>query len=154
MTPLQTQCLEVIKNTLATDQRFAGDWLKPSYVFGHIEIESNWNPTVKAIDYAKTGSVGLLQVTRETAITVGMGLGWDQTVPANSIVAGMRDLAMSRHALIVHYGANALEVVYDPYIVAAFNEGVGNIFKGHQDLVYVEHWRAAQGPWAYIDTLP
>lgn len=151
MTPLQQQCLSIIRVQIADDFRYEGGWLKPSYVMAHIEIESTWNPTVKAADYATTGSIGLMQVTRATAIAVGMGPGHDQTTPANSIIAGMRDIAINHHALAQHYGADSPNAAYDPCCVAAYNEGIGNVFHGYQDEAYVDKWRTAQQNWAFVD---
>lgn len=150
MTPLQQECLGTIRRLIAADPRYAGGWLKPSFVMAHAEVESAWQPAIKAADFATTGSVGLMQVTVATLAMVGMA-GKDQTVPSNSIEAGMRDIAWCRHALVQHFGAASSETAYCPYIVAGYNEGIGNVFKGYRDLAYVDRWRPVQAQWAFVD---
>ena len=146
MTPLQQNCLTAIRVLLGHDQRYAGGWLHPSYVMAHIEIESGWNPDAVSAD--GLGSIGLMQVLPSTCAAVGMGAGWDQRVPANSIEAGMRYLAFCRHALDLHFGAGS--VSYET-IAEAYNEGIGNAIRGRPDSAYVVRWNGAQRKWAFAD---
>ena len=146
LTPLQQECLQLIKTDM-NDPRVRGQgWLRPSFVFAHIQIESDWDPDVLAADFETTGSVGLMQVTRQTAKAVGVP--GDQKVPANSILAGMRYLAACMATLRHWLGGKQ-----PPYrlVCIAFNEGPGNVEKGRPDTPYYTTWLAAQKKWAWVD---
>ena len=41
-------------------------WLPVSFVMAHIQIKSGFDPSIKASDFATTGSVGLMQVEAAT----------------------------------------------------------------------------------------
>ena len=141
ITPLQAQCLGIIK-------RLAPAWIKPSYVFAHIKIESGWDPDILAADYATTGSVGLMQVTRATAKEVGVP--YNQSIPYNSILAGLRYIKqcqqyLSKHGVSVEH--------YAPAIVQSYNVGVGGYVKGRRNARYLQKWAEAQNKYAFVDKL-
>lgn len=130
-------------------------WLPISYVMGHIQIESGFDPNIRAGDFSSTGSVGLMQVTAETAKEVidqypAAKLGLPQTDPYTSICTGMLYLRTCHNYLVPHFGAAM------PYshICVAYNEGPGNAARGVPDTAYYFKWLSAQQVFAYLDQPP
>jgi soluble lytic murein transglycosylase-like protein len=123
-------------------------WLPISYVMAHVQIESGFDPTIKASDFATTGSVGLMQVTVATAGDIHIRypqLGVDQTDPYTSIAYGMIDLHDCKQYL--RYMANL------PYmlICMAYNVGEGAVSRGVRDWPYYYKWLSCQPAWAFLD---
>lgn len=143
MTPVQAEALALIRADLADARVKGAGWLKPSHVMAHCEIESSWRPGADSAD--GLGSIGLMQVLPATARLVGVA--GDQAEPANSILAGMRWLSLCHAALRHWFG----EEPPPGSVVAAYNEGPGNVEKGNPDDEYVSAWRAAQAKWAFVD---
>lgn len=102
LTPPQILCASLIQQVRAAPA-VPTAWLTVSDVMAHIQIESGFQPAVKASDYATTGSVGLLQPTRVTAASIlmlyakeikasGLPVKSDMTDPLSNIVVGMLTL--------------------------------------------------------------
>ena len=134
-------------------------WLPLSYVMAHIEIESGFDPAVKAADFASTGSIGLMQVTRTTAAETiaafpAAGLGGPQTDPYTSICTGMLYLATCRDYLLPIFRAPLSYA----HVCVAYNAGPGNAgrLSLHQALGnrYYFKWRSAQARFAMLDSMP
>lgn len=143
MTPLQQECLALIRADM-NDARVRGaGWLRSSYVMAHIEIECSWQPRPSSDGL---GSLGVMQVLPSTARA--MGVSGDQRESANSILAGMRYLSACR-AILMHWSREWPE--YE-LVCAAYNEGPGNVERGRSDSVYVNRWRTAQAKWAFVDS--
>lgn len=153
LTDFQLQCLDMINALVAGD---AMQWLLPSYVMAHVRIESGWDPAIKASDFAKTGSIGLMQVSTSTLSdrvadgSITKEQAADQTDPANSLSAGIAQLAWSRRYLLRAWGLS--EVLYHP-VCEAYNEGVGNVVDGkHFADRYFLKWATAQLGYSFVDT--
>lgn len=136
MTPIQQEALGII-NGLLLRAAFAG-WCKPSFVMAHCEIESDWDASVHSAD--GLGSIGLCQVLPGHGGP--MGVHGDQSVPANSILAGMLYMAACHRTLGDPYYPNCVE---------AYNEGIGNVERHRPDPAYAARWKTAQAKWAYVD---
>jgi hypothetical protein len=151
MTPLQAECLAYIQFLLSSQFKPLGAFYRPSGIMAHIEIESAWRVSVGDDTGDGANSAGLMQVT--TATAAGMGLHGDQRNPAYSILSGMTDLDSCRKVLgaVTARQGGGLQV---EKIVAAYNEGAGNVMRGRQDPHYVQAWQKAQAKWAFVDTLP
>ena len=150
MTPLQAECLAYIQFLLAGELYDLGTLYNSSGVMAHIQIESNWEPEVG--DHVDSfGSAGLMQVLPSTATQ--MGVHGSMLDPASSIRAGMLYLDNCRK-ILGHYRTKAGGVLTAQDVVAAYNEGPGNVMRGRQDMHYVDAWEAAQRQWAYVDALP
>jgi len=150
MTPLQADCLAYIQFLLAGEIKALAALYQPSGVMAHIQIESSWEPEVG--DHVDSfGSAGLMQVLPSTAIQ--MGVTGSMLDPQNSIRAGMLYLNNCR-TILGHYRAKAGGVLTIQDVVAAYNEGPGNVMRGRADPHYVDEWEAAQKQWAYVDALP
>jgi hypothetical protein len=150
MTPLQAECLAYIQFLLSSELKGLAALYKPSGIMAHIQIESSFQPEVG--DHVDTfGSCGLMQVLPATAIQ--MGVKGSMLDPCNSILAGMRYLDNCR-TILGHYAAQQGGGLQIEKVVAAYNEGPGNVLHGRQDPSYVEAWTKAQKQWAYVDALP
>ena len=152
LTPIQFQCLTWIKQIIKERDLL---WLKPSYVMAHVRIESGWDPTIKASDYATTGSIGLMQVTAATAADMAQKykLGTlDQTSPYDSLLTGAMVLADYRVYLMQKWGFRT-SILYRPVCVA-YNEGPGNVLKGQPDTAYWLKWNASQHGYSFVDGAP
>lgn len=149
ITQLQADCLAFIHFLLNGELQSLGALYKPSGIMAHIEIESSWQPEVG--DHVDSfGSAGLMQVLPATAIQ--MGVRGSMLLPQNSILAGMRYLENCRK-ILSHYHISHGGSLQITDVVAAYNEGPGNVMKGRQDPHYVAAWEAAQKRWAYVDAL-
>lgn len=168
MTPIQQQALTIIERLLPTDEfKPYATWLLPSRVMTHCEIESAWDAGVLSTD--GLGSRGLMQVLPSTA--AGLGISGSQTQPDISIKSGMAYL-VSCYKTLKHYRDNpstkSLSVSGDQVpincpalytgddvayslICAAYNEGPGNVLKGHLDPAYVNRFNKVCPEWAYVD---
>lgn len=127
-------------------------WLPCSFVMAHIQIESGFDPAIYASDFATTGSIGLMQVTAETAREVAAqypaaGLTLPQTDPYTSICTGMLYLNTCRDYLLPIFGAPLLY----KHVAMAYNEGPGNAGKGIADVGYYYKWLSAQQAFAFLD---
>lgn len=150
MTPLQADCLAYIQFLLAGELKALSTLYKPSAVMAHIQIESNWEPEVG--DHVDSfGSAGLMQVLPSTATQ--MGVTGSMLEPANSILAGMRYLE-NCHVILAHYRQKAGGALTIQDVVAAYNEGPGNVMNGRADPRYVIFWERARIEWTYVDALP
>jgi len=150
MTPLQADCLAYIQFLLAGDLKALAALYQPSGVMAHIQIESSWEPEVG--DHVDSfGSAGLMQVLPSTAVQ--MGVTGSMLNPQNSIRAGMLYLDNCR-TILAHYRAKTGGALTIQDVVAAYNEGPGNVMRGRADPHYVDEWEAAQKQWAYVDALP
>lgn len=150
MTPLQADCLAYIQFLFASEMKPLSAIYKPSGIMAHIEIESSWQPDVG--DHVDSfGSAGLMQVLPATAVQ--MGVKGSMLDPANSILAGMRYL-QNCQTIVGHYREKAGGHLLIEDLVAAYNEGPGNVMRGRQDPRYVTAWRTAQAKWADVDALP
>lgn len=131
-------------------------WLPISYVMAHVQIESGFDPSVYASDYATTGSVGLMQVARATAADVykawprAFGSTPDQKDPLTSLTTGMLYLRTCYDYLLPIFQA---PLAYK-HVCMAYNEGPGNAGRGVADLGYYYKWRSAQQAFAYLDEEP
>jgi hypothetical protein len=130
-------------------------WLPISYVMAHVEIESGFDPTIEASDFATTGSVGLMQVEASTAAqTIGQfpaaKLTLPQTDPYTSIATGMLYLWQCREYLLPIFGAPLLY----SHVAMAYNEGPGNAGNGVADDSYYFKWLSAQQRFAFLDAAP
>lgn len=143
LTPIQLQCLPIIQDLVADLS-----WLPPSYVMAHVRIESGWDPTILAGDYASTGSVGLMQVTAATATQMGFSAA-DQQKPDVSLATGVAYIKWLRTYLMRKWGFTQ-SILYHP-ICEAYNEGPGNVVKGRQDPNYYLKWSAAQMGYSFVD---
>jgi soluble lytic murein transglycosylase-like protein len=152
LTPIQLSSLATIRATIA---RYGIEaWLYPSYVMAHCRIESGWDPTIRARDYATTGSVGLMQVERATVEQLIHDYGLpataiDQTVPENSLLLGIAALKWTRQYLMNRWGFQKT-ILYKP-VCEAYNEGVGNVIKGRKDEAYYLKWTYAQQCYGFVD---
>lgn len=139
-------------------------WLPPSYVMAHVEIESGFDATVKASDYATTGSVGLMQVSAETAkatlATYGNTLQasglidcgpTSQTNPLTSLATGMLYLRVCYDYLLPIFAA---PLAY-AHVAVAYNAGPGA--SGRLPLLdasmapYYLKWKSARQRFAFLD---
>ena len=134
-------------------------WLPISFVMAHIEIESGFDPNIKAGDFATTGSVGLMQVAAPTASDVSKaypklaGVVYDankhllQSHPYTSICTGMLYLHTCREYLLPIFKAPLSYA----HVAMAYNEGPGNAGKGVADDAYYYKWLSAQQRFAFLD---
>lgn len=143
LTDFQTAMLPVIRGLIADKP-----WLPASFVMAHIRIESGWDPVIKAVDYATTGSVGLMQVTAATAKMMGFKPA-DQDIPDESLACGVATLEWCRDYLMKAWGFRET-IAYHP-ICEAYNQGVGNTVKGRKDERYWLKWAAAQQGYSFVD---
>jgi soluble lytic murein transglycosylase-like protein len=130
-------------------------WLPISYVMAHVDIESGFNPLVKASDFDTTGSIGLMQVEATTAAEVirrwpAAGLSLPQTDPYTSLCTGMLYLRECYDYLKPKFSA---PLSYT-HVAMAYNEGPSNAGNGVADLAYYYKWRSAQNLFAFLDTEP
>ncbi|HUN95489.1 MAG TPA: lytic transglycosylase domain-containing protein [Bradyrhizobium sp.] len=130
-------------------------WLPVSYVMAHVRIESGFDATVKAGDFATTGSVGLMQVEATTARQVAAQypaakLTLAQTDPYTSLCTGMLYLRDCYDYLLPVFDAPLLY----RHVCVAYNEGPGNAAKGIADSAYYYKWYSAQQDFAFLDTDP
>ena len=158
---LPSTCIQLVKliQTCRMAPRIPTAWLPVSYVMAHIEIESGFDPNIKASDFATTGSVGLMQVASPTVGDVSKawpnlpGVMYDsnqkmvQTDPYTSICTGMLYLHTCKEYL--------LPIFYAPlsyrHIAMAYNEGPGNAGRGIADDAYYYKWLSAQQRFAFLD---
>ena len=110
----------------------------------HIQIESGFDPSIKASDFATTGSVGLMQVAAPTLGDIKRDypaaantLALSQTDPLASICAGMLYLRTCYNYLLPIFKA---PLAYR-HVCVAYNEGPGNAGKGIADAAYYIKWR-------------
>lgn len=150
MTSFQAECLAYIQFLLAGELKSLASLYTPSGVCAHIEIESSWKPDI-GDDVDQYGSAGLMQCLPATAAS--MGVHGNQRNPANSILAGMKYLDNCRQ-ILGSYRTKAGGRLQITDVVAAYNEGPGNVMHGRQDPHYVDVWTVAQKKWAYVDALP
>ena len=126
-------------------------WLPVSYVMAHAEIESNFDAAVKASDFAKTGSEGLMQVEASTVTQLSkmyaLVLLKPQTDPYTSLVTGMLYLSWCKAYLLPIFKAPLLY----KHVAMAYNEGPGNAAKGVADEAYYLKWRSAQQRFSFLD---
>lgn len=142
MTPFQQQCLDIIKRLNAAE---FSDWFNPSEIMATIQVESTFRP--RAIRHEPSGvtSYGLMQVLDSTAAGLGLhGLADQMFDPEIGIRYGMR-----AHKANWVYLERRLhrEPDYEEWS-AAYNEGAGNVLKGHKDVAYTSVWIKAQEFWA------
>lgn len=152
LTDFQMKCLATIRD-LVVDKT----WLPPSYVMAHVSIESGWDPTIKASDFSKTGSEGLMQVEAATVqqmIDEGFitSAQLDQTVPENSLAAGVAYIGWARAFLMKAWGFHDT-LSYVP-LCSAYNIGVGNVLKGLRNERYYLKWAAKQQNFAFVSSRP
>ena len=145
LTNFQAQCLTWIEPLIADKP-----WLPPSYIMAHVRIESGWDPSIKASDFASTGSVGLMQVSTPAIDQVG-AIGQDQTDPQVSLATGIAYIAWLRSFLMFRWGFKD-SILYRP-VCMAYNEGPGSVLNGRRDNVYYLKWAAAQQGYAFVDGL-
>ena len=143
LTDFQMECLGTIRALVADKP-----WLPASYVMAHVRIESGWDPTIEAGDYAATGSVGLMQVTAATARQFGYDPA-EQTDPVKSLAAGIAYIDWARTYLMKAWGFKET-ILYHPVCIS-YNQGVGNTVRGNQDPRYFLKWGAAQQGYAFVD---
>lgn len=140
-------------------------WLPVSYVMAHVKIESGFDPTIKGSDYAKTGSVGLMQVTAATAASIanlyagpiadsGLPAMAEQTDALTSLLYGMLDLASMRAPLGRVFG-NPLAYAH---LAVGYNAGqeAAERMTLSQALAfpYYIKWHSAQQQYAFLDAVP
>lgn len=135
-------------------------WLPISYVMAHVEIESGFNPTIPAADYAVTGSVGLMQPETVTATETlqryatsigisGLPIKSDMTDPLSNLTVGMLYLWTCRQYLLPIFGSPP-PLLYS-HIAMAYNEGPGAAGRGEADDAYYYRWLSAQQRFAFLD---
>jgi len=149
LTDYQMSLLPVVRSLIA-----GKSWLPPSYVFAHVRIESGWNPTIKASDYARTGSVGLMQVSSadvQQMVAEGYIPAEEsvQTIAINSLATGIAYIGWCREFLMNRWGFHQ-SIAYHP-VCEAYNEGVGNVVRGIRDDAYWLKWSYAQMGYSFID---
>ena len=130
-------------------------WLPISYVMAHARIESGWDPTIKAFDYATTGSIGLMQCTAANAAQIPTSfpaahLTLPQTDPYTSLCTGMLVLLEARRYLGIP--ASAVIPPENYHLVCfAYNEGEGNAARGRTDWTYYYKWIGVQPEYSFLD---
>ena len=146
LTPLQMTCLPIVRGLVADKP-----WLLPSWVFGIVTAESGWDPAVKAGDFATTGSIGLMQVERSTAIDRGFA-GTDQTDPAVSLATGIADLMWIRGEFIKAW---VDQKIYSPAmhpVISAYNVGAAGYLMGRRNDDYWIKVSAHRQRFLFIDS--
>jgi soluble lytic murein transglycosylase-like protein len=147
-------------------------WIPVSWMMAIVRIESGFDPTIKAFDYDVTGSVGLCQVTRSTAISLSRmypelpgcryvtltqpdrenavsGPILDQTDAYSSLVTGMLDLWDCRSYLAVRF-----KTVTVDQLIMAYNEGPGAVARGQKATSYWLKWASVQPAYVFLDQTP
>jgi soluble lytic murein transglycosylase-like protein len=125
---------------LPTVRRYAGQWPVP-LIMGFCEHESSFNERAFAID-RNGGSYGLMQLDVPTARDRGFtGQPTDLFDPATNLRYGVAQLDWIK-GYLKRRGALGLQAV-----IAAYNEGVGNVLKGNPDPRYVADVMAARDRW-------
>lgn len=130
-------------------------WLPISYVMAHVQIESGFDASIEAADFAATGSVGLMQVEAATAAQVAgqyqaAKIVLPQTDAWTSLCTGMLYLRDCYDYLLPVFGAPLLY----RHVCVAYNEGPGNAANGLADSAYFYKWFSAQQIYAYLDSEP
>lgn len=142
-------------------------WLPISYVMAHAEIESGFDPAIKASDYATTGSIGLMQVSAETARETLAAYGpalraagliesgpTSQTDALTSLATGMLYLRVCYDYLLPIFKA---PLAY-AHVAVGYNAGPGNAGRlGLQEALanrYYLKWLSAQQRFAALDASP
>lgn len=118
-------------------------YLDPAWGLTFVQIESGGDPTVKASDYATTGSIGLMQVTSATAAQMASAYGipkGPQTDPRLSLQSGYAYLDYSARDIIKKRNTKSLPL-WD--LVDAYNEGYGAVEAGRPDPRYLSDFQAA-----------
>lgn len=134
LTQLQKFCLPIVVQLVPA-------WCPPSFVFAHVRIESGWDPDVVSTD--GYGSIGLMQLLPSTAVEVGVP--YDQRMPYNSLLAGIRYMNACKKYLASHGIAD--------YRPEAYNVGVSGYVKGRRNPNYRMKWAKAQQDYAFIDVM-
>ena len=122
---------ELAAKIQAASDKYGRGVVSPEMIAAVIERESNFNETVKAGDYDKTGSVGLMQVTADTAASMQRtvdpnGPKWDQATAEGSLAAGTSYLATL--SLDFGFGAGTVQTMY------GYLRGPGGVQRATQDL--------------------
>lgn len=153
LTALQMQCLPIVRGLVANKLDGLGDpWLPPSYVFGHVTIESGWLPAVVSTD--GLDSIGLMQM-QPGDVQQMIAQGYldpstaDQTVPANSLASGIAYLTWGRADLMRRWNFQKT-ILYRPVCIG-YNEGYAAAGMGEPDARYYLKWAAAQQKFAFVD---
>ena len=118
-------------------------YLDPAWGLTFVEIESGGDPTVKASDYATTGSIGLMQVTSATAAQMASAYGipkGPQTDPMLSLQSGYAYLDYSARDIIKKRNVKSLPL-WD--LIEAYNEGYGGEEAGRHVPRYLAEFQAA-----------
>jgi hypothetical protein len=156
LTAFQEQCLTIIENELKANPAYAA-WMKPSYVMALIQEESNWNKDVPSSD--GLGSIGLMQplpATVAEAKAAGVQAG-SMHDPQSNIRVGLWCFESKRKYLHAHEftpnsrGLMLGRAVKLEDVVAAYNEGEGNVLKGRPDQPYVDRFHRYQSMYAFVD---
>lgn len=122
--------------------RLCGD-LDPALILAIIEHESSFRESAFRNDRAG-GSYGLMQLELQTARDRGFeGAVWGLYDPAVNVDLGIAHMRWIREYLQKH-----LTGYTDDQWIAAYNEGVGSVCKGHADHLYVEAVKGARARWA------
>lgn len=137
-------------------------WLPVSYVMSHVQIESGFDAAVRAGDYAKTGSVGLMQVTTATAAAIQriyagpiadskLPVMAEQTDPLTSLLFGMLTLCDLKGPLGRRFG-NPLAYAH---IAVGYNAGQGAAERMSYSQAcafpYYIKWKSARPAYAFLD---
>ncbi len=142
MTPIQQQCLEIVKRLNSAE---FSDWFNPSEIMATIQVESTFRPHAYRKEPSGVASYGLCQVLDVTAMRLGLVGSPEQMYdPETSIRFGMKCHREDWAALQTHFKRDPS---YEEWS-AAYNEGIGNVFKGRPDVAYTNLWIKAQEFWA------
>jgi hypothetical protein len=146
LTPFQTQCLAFIENELKAEPAYAA-WMKPSYLMALIQEESGWNKDILSAD--GLGSIGLMQPLPATAreAATEAGITGSMHDPSANIRVGMWCFHQ-KHRFLAARLPRPLQL---DDVVAAYNEGEGNVLKGRADQSYVDRFHRYQAVFAFVD---
>jgi len=154
LTPFQMQCLPMIQQVIAFPGWYKPSWMKPSQLMATVRVESGWDPSIKASDYATTGSVGLMQVTADTAQAMGQQYGLDlskgQTDPLTSFFTGAAYQDATLRYLLQKWGVTEVPL---SAVEEGYNEGYVAAARGSMvSLRYWLKWAFSQQGYAFVDT--
>lgn len=116
--------------------------LDPLDVLAFCHVESACNPLAYRFEpRLNEASYGIMQVLLSTAKDRGFtGVPNDLFTVANGLRYGMATIVWTRDYLNEHLGREATQ----EEIVAAYNEGVGNVVRNVPDASYVDKWKAVR----------
>lgn len=150
LSPFQQECLTTIERELKANPAYAA-WMRPSYIMALIQEESSWNKDIASAD--GLGSIGLMQplpATVAEAKAAGVQAG-SMHDPVSNIRVGLFCFQQKHNFLKDRVPSHLGRPMTLEDVVAAYNEGEGNVIKGRADQPYVDRFHRYQAMFSFAD---